>query len=869
MNYKRFILGIFAQLAFLCTFAQATRKHLESQDYGQWGKLGMIKFSPDANYALYTIKDGSGKQNHTVTALKTGEVRKYVGSRSLEFLDFNKYFAYITKGDTLRLESHDGKRIFEQSQSVDFQSLADGRFLLIGDKNFYAQEPKNLRILDLADFEVHVFPQVTTLSIAPDKSSIFLYSEKDAVTSLSIYRPLQGTVQPLEVPDGYAPTKIEWTEDSRSLTFMLQKSGEDQAVDHVGVMTDVNRKDSFRIVEMMQIRGWENLTLTRHSSGYPILSHDKKKLFLLANHIEQEKVEEKHVEIWKSRAKWLYPYRNAGDTKSRPKLGVIDLEHQTFKLVTTPTEGESIRGLQDRYILNLDRTKYQPAYKFGEDHFDMRLVDVTLGKEYLVDTFVKDYGSRLLFAESLGSLIYYNKSHWNLHNLSTQKTIKITENIPNMITECANCNHGLAIGQSDQKFYVFDQFNLWQVDASGGQPKKLTGHDGAGIEYRFAQTYYGNGQRHKILVVDPIEGIYLQAVNRKTGDTGYFRWTAKKGLEQIVFGPMKYQFLQVLPHKKGYLYTREAFDRSPEIIWQPSLNAEGKLIARSNPQQDEYYWGRSEMVQYRTPRGYRSEGRALHGALFYPANYDPSKKYPLIVSIYEDNSYTLHEYLNPGVNIFVDFNPTDYTLEGYFVLLPNLLPREASNPGHSMMQNLQAAVDYMKSTGMIDEKRIGLYGHSFGGYESLFAASQSDDFATIIAGAGISDIMTDYFSHRQLLRGPSFYRTEQMQKEMKRNYFEIPELYKANSPFTYIPQIKTPILLWTGKNDVNVGPEQSVQFYLGMLRLDKECTMLMYPDEDHVLAKQENIEDLDMRMKQWFNHYLQEGPREKWMVPEE
>lgn len=860
---------LLAHMLFLSGYihGQDFKRNLDSSEFGLWERLGMITPSSTGTHLYYTLQRGENEIIHRIKSLYDNSEREYIGIRNATFINYKDRFVYITRGDTLVVESLLGNMEYQIDSVAAMHVLSEGKFLLLSDRNWYSTDPKTVRILNMVNGAIQILHPTLSVALSPDQSCVAVISVLNKKRILHIINPNQiNNSFKIDLSFDKTPVLMNWTNDSRSLSFVLQRDEDKILSDSIGLVLNINRPDSFKWIDISSIYGWDHSSqLVQHNRSYPMLSQDKKRLFLSTSLTATPVLSPQTVEIWKSKTQWLFPYQKSGDVASWGKLGYIDLENESFISMTRPQEVEGVRGLGDEFVLHVDKSNYLPAYKFKGDFFDLRISKVGDSLDALIDTAIRDHGVRIMYVDLLKKVAYYHFNHWYLYDPIVGAKKQLTRAIPYPISECANCNRGLAIGDSDLKFYVFDEQNLWQIDSSGQNVKQLTGLDRQDITYKFNSNFYGYGKSYEILKVNPDKGIYLEGVNPRTGETGFFKWSESKGLETIVYGNKKVQFLGVLPKNNGYFYTHQSFELSPQVVWKRKIQSPEKIVVHTNLQQSSYHWGKSEMVHYRSSRTYKTSGRELHGALFYPANYDPNKKYPLIVSIYEDNSYTLHEYQNPGINRFIDFNPTDYTLDGYFVLQPSLLPRERSNPGHSMMINLQAAVDYMKSTGMIDPNRIGLYGHSFGGYEALFAATQIHDFATIIAGAPISDLVTDYFTHRPLLRGPSFYRSETQQFNMRKSYFEIPEMYEANSPFRYIQNVTTPLLIWAGKSDVNVGVEQSIQFYLGMLRLEKECTLILYPDEDHVLAKPENLTDLDTRMKQWFNHYLKDGPKEDWM----
>ena len=132
----------------------------------------------------------------------------------------------------------------------------------------------------------------------------------------------------------------------------------------------------------------------------------------------------------------------------------------------------------------------------------------------------------------------------------------------------------------------------------------------------------------------------------------------------------------------------------------------------------QYAWGKAELIDYKNSKGDR-----LQGALYYPANYEAGKKYPMIVQIYEIESNQLHNWTAPSER--ATYNPAVWTQHGYFVYRPDIVfkPRE---PGLSALDCVTSGVKKVLETGMIDAKKVGLVGHSWGGYETTFIATQTD-----------------------------------------------------------------------------------------------------------------------------------------------
>ena len=228
----------------------------------------------------------------------------------------------------------------------------------------------------------------------------------------------------------------------------------------------------------------------------------------------------------------------------------------------------------------------------------------------------------------------------------------------------------------------------------------------------------------------------------------------------------------------------------------------------------------------------------------------------MVVHIYDVMSDELHQYVNPSFLNREGFNVTNYTLNGYFVLMPDII-YQMGNPGSSAVDCVTAGVNAVTGKGLVDKDKIGLYGHSFGGYETNFIISQTNIFKAAVSGAGISDIISLYFNiSRNGYFQSDMWRFENQQFRIGKSLYDDKEVYVNNSPIMHAENVRTPLLLWTGKNDRIVPWNQSITYYLALRKLEVPTQMLVYPDEDHSLENPENQKNLSQRMMEWFDYWL-------------
>lgn len=167
---------------------------------------------------------------------------------------------------------------------------------------------------------------------------------------------------------------------------------------------------------------------------------------------------------------------------------------------------------------------------------------------------------------------------------------------------------------------------------------------------------------------------------------------------------------------------------------------------------------------------------------------------------------------------------------------------------------------------MVDEKKVGLIGHSWGGYQANFVPTETDIFAASVAGAGLTNLFSMYGAISPAFGGaPESGHFEVSQERMVQPPYEIPDAYMNNSAVMNVHKLKTPILMEVGDNDTNVNMRQSMEYYNVGRRAGKEMVLLVYAKEGHGLRNRNNQIDYHNRIMQWFGHYLKGEPAPVWM----
>jgi len=240
---------------------------------------------------------------------------------------------------------------------------------------------------------------------------------------------------------------------------------------------------------------------------------------------------------------------------------------------------------------------------------------------------------------------------------------------------------------------------------------------------------------------------------------------------------------------------------------------------------------------------WENEGFHVQGWITYPANYDPSKKYPLIVTVHG----------GPSASTGPRFGGGQWASQGYFEFQPN--PRGSFGQGEAFtmanrkdfgygdLRDILKGIDVLEAKFPIDKKREGMTGWSYGGFMSMFAATQTNRFAAIIAGAGLSDWLS-YYGENSI--------DQWMIPFFGASVYDDPAVYAKSSAITFIKQAKTPMLIVVGDRDGECPAPQSFEMWHALKDLGVKTQLVVYPNEGHGFRNPDHIRDLNEREVKWF-----------------
>ncbi|MBN9119715.1 MAG: S9 family peptidase [Planctomycetes bacterium] len=519
---------------------------------------------------------------------------------------------------------------------------------------------------------------------------------------------------------------------------------------------------------------------------------------------------------------------------------------------------------KQKFAIGRDTKPYEyMSYLNGKLYTDVYMIDPKTGaKKKVVDKLVSLFfgGASISSAPTGTHFLFYKDGHYHVCDMAAGKCVNVTEKVGVSFVDTED-DHNFdkpptqSYGWSrDGKFVLLsDGWDIWKVNIDGSGGESLTKNGKAdGIRYRGMMQF------------DPEfkPGVDL---TRPAYTMMYGEWTKKDGLARIdpskgganvlLWGDCSYGFATKARKADVFALTRQTAVECPDYYTTDGTFKELKRATDTNPQQKDFKWtAGAKLIEYKGVGGKR-----LQGVLFLPADYEPGKKYPTIVYIYEKLSQGLHRYQPPSLGAVGSI----YTSNGYAVLMPDITYR-LNDPGVSAVECILPALDAAVATGVVDNDKVALHGHSWGGYQTAFLVTQTNRFKCAIAGAALTDLVSMYSSvywNVGMANQPIF---ESSQGRFTGGYWEQQEAYIRNSPVYHAQKVKTPLLLLHNDKDGAVDFTQGVEYYNTLRRLQKPVVMLQYRGENHGLAKPENRKDYAIRMREFFDHHLMGKPAPDW-----
>ena len=892
---KKILVAIWMTWAALAT-AQP-KPAIKPADYGKWETLGQGVLSPDGKFLAYPIRRSDGTFELRVSPTAGGKTRTAAFGTEPAFSSDSRWVAYAIgvsdaeeeklkkakKPVQLKLGIMDltSEAVAAVDDVVSFAFSDQAAYLAF---RRYPPAPKTPPAPDAPPAD----PVGATLTVRDLQTGVdttfgnvtgFAWQEKGthlamtigvegrAGNAIQIFDPARGELRVLDSgPAAFAG--LAWRKESSDLAALR------------------SRKDPGYEGESYTVLAWKNLG-AKHagevaapkrvvSSRAPQWSEDGRIVYVgLADwdrKIEAKKSDEEpsNVEVWHSRDVNVISEQKLRLARDRDRntLAAWHVEEGRIAPLSANYKETVQLPRTGKRAIAIDETPYETEGMFGRRFADVYKVDLASGERGKVATRIvppvwASPGGRYLLNFKDGEFQVYDLETGAVRNVSGAAGISFIDKDYDYPVKSKPSWGVAGWTRNDASVLVYDEFDLWELFPDGAKPRRLTGGASEQVRHRYVSVDApqggrgGRGGRADEDGIDMAKPVYLSVTGVWTKRSGYARLADGK-VERPVWVDQGVSRLAKAKNADVYAYVAEAFDTSPNYFAAAGDLKNPRQVTQTNPFAGQYAWGHAELVDYKNPRGER-----LQGALFYPANYEKGKLYPLIVHIYERESNFLHRYF--PVSERSPYTEAAWTAQGYFVLMPDIVFR-ARDPGLSVLECVTAATRKVIESGMIDPKRVGLVGHSWGGFGTVFVMTQTDLFAAGAAGGPLTNLVSSYGEIYWNNGIPETNHAEVGQERLEVPLYEDPQAYLRNSAVFHVNKMKGALLLSVGDKDGASDWHQDIEMYNLARRAGKQCVMLVYPGENHALAVKANQVDYHRRILDWFGYYLKGDPAPQWIV---
>lgn len=831
---------------------------IDTSIFGKWPIIAMARLTSDGKHALYIVNNQPiGNTTLVLQEICGSWQKKILGAVAADFTTDGKQCIFIKSKDTLCVFRF-GDSLYSSVPQVDNYKLIN-----IDSTTWIVYQSNILKMIccwNISTNEKKLFHNVRSMFIESGKVIVTSNEDYNGAQSSVIWDPSTGTE--FKLGDGIEITNVKFDSLRRRLIYVLQKKDSLSDSKQIWIYNlDSNRAkmlvsdDSPGLPANMKIDRLFNPCFSKDGNRVYFTLAEKSSGFCRKNLSS--------VDVWSFQDKKLQAEQL---NQIRPPVFLSAYDFNERK----------IRKLQD-----VDENVRVFVHSFGEvivvNHQEANVSEGNWNafaspKYYIVSSRT---GERRRIFPQLNRVAIHsvspdgmylialdlNSGNFFCAEIATDQVFNVTANLKIPPVDISadmpgQRSRGLNFVSwfDDKSFLLYDAFDILRIWLPSGKVENITNGYGRShnISFKLAKQFLGH--------ISISERILLLAFNKESKQSGFYQIElGKKGNPELLsMGNFSFPGLSTIEETKngrGYLIPR--CNATSSLNYYYTLDFR-KFIPVSNIHPEkEFNWITSELVSFKSFSGKKNQG-----ILYKPENFDKSKKYPIIFLIYERKSDKLNEFLVPDF-AENELNISWFVSNGYLVFEPDIRYRNGY-PGKSTYNSIYAALRHLSKLDGIDMRKVGLMGHSWGGYEVNYLICHSNLFKAAVSAAGISNMISDYgsLSHGGLSK-KGFYELGQCR--IGKNLWESPELFISNSPIFNCSSITTPLLMMNNKLDDAVPFFQGIELFTALRRLGKPAWLLQYDGEDHSILGYENRKDYSSRLKQFFDHYLKDSACPSWM----
>jgi dipeptidyl aminopeptidase/acylaminoacyl peptidase len=892
--FKNSIITILLVICFNCK-AFCQKRPIDYEATKDWPVLnaGGLSISNDGKFAMYSISSEKNGQELTVQSTDGYWKKEFNNATDACFSGKSDCFFFRLK-DTLGILKlgSDSIRYINHVESYKNSAFKNNEWLSYIINN---AGNKQLIVSDLINGYKKKYDNPNDYEFTPDGQSLIITVDSNNNmanrNTLIAYNLIDGNET--TIFKGYAVNNVLCDDRGRQIVF-TGRSPNDSS-NNISIFCYALSEGKANLIVWDNTPGMDGLYLNQNFIN-PEFSPDGSKLFFSVKLKKQNPVNplpnHANVDIWNYKDDLVQSFQIHQKNESHPYLTsrcVINLKKKSEVFCLERDENE-----MTGYNISPDSNSKFALVKLyagdiSEDYWQRPIKDSV----YLMST---DDGTEILLNKNIsfikldsyefspdGKYVLWfddTKSNWFSYNINRQITVDITQKITTPLYDveddhpyskhtyyrnlCANIPDENAI-------LIQDEYDIWKVDLDGKKsPVNLTNGFGRQHKIKFSILNFNNSGL--VPGFSPNQSVLLSAFNTTNKYNGFFRlYLGKAGkLTKISMGPYAYyldaatagyrsiqEFQPPLKAKNSgvYLVTRMSVKDYPNIFVTKNFNAFTQLSVFAP--QKEYNWIDDKLLHWKM-----MDGKEGEGILYKPEDFNPKKKYPVIFYYYEKLSDNLNRFLYPALSD-APLNIPWFVSNGYLVFVPNIYYK-IGHTGNSVYNSIVSAAKYISKKPWAG--KLGLQGHSFGGFETNYLVTRTNLFTAAAAASGPTDLISFAFSLWPGSGIPMGSMVENQQDRMGSTLWQSRRLYIENSPIFYAVKVKTPLLIMHNKNDGNVPFEQGLEWYLALRRLQKKVWLLQYDGEAHNLFQEKNQIDYTTRLMQFFGYYLKGEPAPKWMT---
>jgi dipeptidyl aminopeptidase/acylaminoacyl peptidase len=915
----------FSLLLFISLKLNAQKKPVDHSVYDMWQTVSSEKLSDGGTFVGYSITPQAGDANFFIKNLKTKTQFNYPRVEAFSFSTNEKYAAFKIKPtyaevrqakikkkkaddmpkDTLGLVDLNSSVLTKipRVKTFAFPEDASNIFVYLADKElpdttkkkkpastkedsdyFFADETPaaatnkegtNLVVKNLESGKDFIFKGVTDYQISKNGLYVLYVStgiKKDSTLKAGIYVYDVKANNSKLISTGKGIYKnLTFDEKASQLAFTASKSAEKAPIKIHDLYYYNFKTDTATILVSASTSGMPSKSSVSEN-GRVYFSKNSNRLFFgtalspIAKDTTIVDFEVAKLDIWNYKDQDLQPMQltNLSRTLKESFLAMVDLKSNKFLQIANEqmsSAGLADQGNGDYAILSGDYGQRISVQWEGFSKRNAALINLNTGEKKTIN----DYERANYQISPKGKFVYWyneNTKKWMVYEIASSNKIslKLPENIKfydeeNDVPDEPNAYGAAGFTIDEKQFLIYDRYDIWSFDPISGIGKNIT--NGFGRKNNITFRYVNLNLEERGIATKG--NILLNAFNNTTKQNGFYQKEMGKTTDPslLIMANNSYSRPQKAKNTDVLVYEKSSYVESPDLYVSSNFKQETKLTV-TNPQQKDYNWGTAELFKWTTPKGYKSEG-----VLYKPEDFDPSKKYPMIVYFYEKLSDGLYGYQAPAPTPS-RLNISFFVSNGYLVFAPDI-SYEDGYPGKSAEEFINSGVEALKKNNWVNGEKIGIQGQSWGGYQVAHLITRTNMYAAAWAGAPVVNMFSAYGGIRWGSGMNRQFQYEKTQSRIGATIWEKPELYIENSPLFKMPNVQTPVAIMANDADGAVPWYQGIEMFTALRRLNKPVWLLVYNNEDHNLVQRQNRKDISIREQQFFDHFLKGAPAPVWI----